>query len=211
MGPGLRGPGRFVLAVALAAQAAPARPWEDAAAGLPSAAHSPHPIRDSIDRAVRRVLEAHVRPCAEANSRGVPCFPALVEVEGTRLSVVGSLRSYRPANSPSPSRPPTPAEMAPYGSGGPLSATGRVALGDPVCAVKSLWKRLKGEGGPYYLYRTWDSGGDEPLLTDHELDAEDFAARPDLRYELVGTFDGECAAVAAWRRVLREASAPSSP
>jgi hypothetical protein len=101
--------------------------------------------------------------------------------------------------------------MGPYRSGGPLSATGQVALGDPVCAVKSLWKKLKGEGGPYYLYRTWDSGGDEPLLTDHELDPEDFASRPDFRYELVGKFDGECAAVAAWRKALREASEPSPP
>lgn len=183
-------------------------------AGLLSAAPAPgtapknHPIRDSIDRAVQRVLEAHLRPCAGAEQQGVPCFPALVEAEGSRLSVADSIRSFRPGGSPSPGRPPTVTEMAPYREGGPRSAVGGVPLGDVVCTVKSLWKRLKGEGGPYYLYRTWDKDEETPLLTDHEIEPEDFAARPDFHYLFVGKFDKECEAIAAWRKSLREAAEP---
>jgi len=177
----------------------------------PAPAFPPRPIRESIDRAVQRVLEAHVRPCARAEKQGVSCFPALVEAQGIRLSVADSIKSFRPDGSPSPGGPPTVAEMAPYRSGGPLSATGGIPLGDTVCTVKKLWKKLKGEGGPYYLYRTWDAEGERPLLTDHEIDPEDFAARPDFHYVFVGKFDGECAAIAAWRKALREAVAPPPP
>jgi hypothetical protein len=177
----------------------------------PAAVFPKYPIRDSIEHAVERVLAAHLRPCSEAEEQHVPCFPAGVEAQGSRLSVADSIRSFRSDGSPSPDRPPTLGEMAPYRSGGPQSATAQVAVGDPVCAVKSLWKKIKGEGGPYYLYRTWDAQGERPLLTDREIEPADFAQRPDFHYVFVGKFDGECAAIAAWRKTLRDAAAPPPP
>ena len=118
-----------------------------------------------------------------------------------------SIRRYRPDGSPSPSRPPTVAEMAPYMSGAPQSAVGGVGVGDPVCAVKSLWKKLKGRGGPYFLYRTWDDRGERPLLTDRPVDPEDYLSNPHFHYEFLGEFQTECKAIAAWRTALRDAVA----
>jgi hypothetical protein len=189
------GPGVIVLSAGLFSPAAG-----------PGTTASPYPIRSSIDRAIQQVLDAHLRPCSEAEKQRVPCFPTQVEAQGQRLSVADSIRTYRPDGSPSPGRPPTVGEMAPYQSGAPLSASGAVPLGDVVCSVKSFWKRLHGEGGPYYLYRTWDGDRESPLLTDRELDPEDFATRPDFRYVFVGRFNKECDAVAAWRKATRDAA-----
>jgi hypothetical protein len=177
----------------------------------PAAAFPKHPIRDSIEHAVERVLAAHLRPCSQEEQQGMPCFPSRVEAQGSRLSVADSIRSFRSDGSSSPGRPPTVAEMAPYRSGGPQSATAQVPVGDPVCAVKSLWKKIKGEGGPYYLYRTWDTQGEQPLLTDHEIEPADFAGRPDFNYAFVGKFGTECAAITAWRKALRDVAAPPPP
>ena len=43
------------------------------------------------------------------------------------------------------------------------------------------------------------------MLTDHKLDAEDYRANLDFRFEFVGQFDSECAAVPAWNQALRDA------
>jgi hypothetical protein len=177
----------------------------------PAMALPRQPIRESIDGAVEQVLQAHLRPCELESRQQIPCFPTLVEAQSDHLSVAASVRAYRPDGSPSPSRPPATAEMAPYRSGGPQSATGGVSLGDLVCSAKALWKKLRGRGGPYYLYQIWDIRGEEPLLTDRELDPAEFNSRPDFRYVLVGKYDDDCAAIAAWRKALRETQASPAP
>jgi hypothetical protein len=197
------GPGAVVLAAFAAGLASPA--------SGPAMALPRQPVRESIDAAVERVLQAHLRPCELESRQQIPCFPTLVEAESDRLSVAASVRGYRPDGSTSPSRPPTTAEMAPYRSGGPQAATGAVSLGDLVCSAKALWKDLRGRGGPYYLYQIWDIRGEEPLLTDRELDPAVFSTRPDFRYVLVGKYDEDCAAIAAWRKALRETQAPPAP
>jgi hypothetical protein len=168
----------------------------------------PTPIRDSIDKVVERVVLAHLGPCQLAGRDGVPCFPVSVEQEGPRFSVADALRRYRASGSPLPGGVPTvadiQAQMAGAPSGPPPSATGGVGF-DPVCTTKNLLKKLSGRGTTYYLYRTWDARGERPMMTDHPVDASDYQANPDFHYELIGKFDGECAAVAAWNQALRDA------
>jgi hypothetical protein len=166
---------------------------------------SRQPIRDSVDRAVERVVLAHQYPCDRADRLGVPCFPMAVEQEGPRFSVADALRRYRAGRGPTPGRPPTVAETLGQLSGAPLSASGGVSF-DPVCTAKNLVKRLSGRATTYHLYRMSDRRGDRPLLTDRPLDPNAYATHPDVHYEYLGKFDGECEAVAAWRAALRRAT-----
>jgi hypothetical protein len=164
------------------------------------------PIRDSIERVVERVVLAHLAPCELASRSGVPCFPSGIENAGLRFSVAEALRRYRGEGGPAPGVP-TVAEIQGQMSGAPQSASGGVG-GDPVCAAKNLWKKVRVKGTTYHLYRTWDERGERPLMTDHLLDPDDYRANPQFHFEYLGQYDGECAAVAAWNKALRDAVAP---
>ena len=164
------------------------------------------PIRDAIDRVVEQVVLAHTAPCELARRKGVPCFPSGIENQGQRFSVAEALRSYRGTGSPAPGVP-TVAEIQGQMSGAPQSASGGVG-GDPVCTLKNVWKKLSGKGTTYHLYKTWDERGERPLMTDHLLDPEDYRHNPQFRFEYIGEYSGECAAVAAWNKALREAVNP---
>jgi len=161
------------------------------------------PIRDAIDRIVEQVVLAHMAPCDLARRDGIPCFPSGIENEGPRFSVAEALRRYRGTGGPAPGVP-TVAEIQGQMSGAPQSASGGVG-GDPVCGLKNVWKKLRGKGTSYHLYRTWDERGERPLMTDHLLDPEDYQANPQFHFEYIGQYDGECAAVAAWNKALRDA------
>jgi hypothetical protein len=161
---------------------------------------SRRPIHDSIERVVDAVVASHTQPCDVARQRGVPCFPVSIEQEGPRFSVAGSLRRYRPTSGPTPGVP-TNAEIHEQMSGAPLSASGGVGF-DPACTLKNLVTRISGGSTTFYLYRMWDEMGARPLLSDHELDPKTYLANPFAQYELLGKFDGECAAVAAWRQAV---------
>jgi hypothetical protein len=177
-------------------------PAQEAASSPPRG----RPIHDSIDRVVDRVVEARLKPCAVAKQQGVPCFPVSLEQEGPRYSVAEALRRYRGEGAPAPGSP-TRSEIQGQLSGAPQSASGGVGF-DPVCAVKSLFGKLSGT--TFWVYRTWDARGERPLLTDRELDPKAYAANVDFRYELVGKYSGTCEALAAWRKALREATAPEA-
>jgi hypothetical protein len=200
---------RVAVAVVLGLVGAPGlAPAEDAAPSRrPARPWRPRPIHDSIERVVDRVVEARLRPCNRATQQGVPCFPVTTEQEGPRFSVAEALRRYRGTGSPAPGVP-TAAEIQGQMSGAPRSASGGVGF-DPVCSTKNLVRKLSGRNTTFHLYRTWDAGGERPLLTDHLLDPTDYATRTDFHYEYLGQFDGECAAIAAWRRVLRKATEPA--
>ena len=163
-----------------------------------------YPIRDSIDRAIEAVLLAHEKPCEWAKMMGVPCFPVSVEQEGPRFSVAEALRRYRGTGSAAPG-PPTVSELQHQLSGAPLSASGGVGF-DPVCTTKNLLKKISGKNTTFHLYRMWDARGERPMLTDRVLDPKTYAANLDVHYEYMGEFDGECEAVAAWRKALRKAT-----
>jgi hypothetical protein len=222
--PTLRMAGVGLACVAWAVTAAPAQeaapPPDPASAPKPAAAPAPdpaspvrsrrvpsrRPIHDSVERVVDAVVASHMQPCDVARQHGVPCFPVSVEQEGPRFSVAESLRRYRPTGGPAPGVP-TRAEIQQQMSGAPLSASGGVGV-DPVCTVKNLVKKLSGGSTTFYLYRMWDEMGERPLLTDHELDPKTYLANPFAQYELLGKFDGECAAVGAWRQALRKGATP---
>jgi len=172
--------------------------------------HSPRsrrPIHDSIDRVVESVVVAHMKPCDVAQQQGVPCFPVSVEQEGPRFSVAEALRRYNADDRPA-TGVPTVAEIQGQMSGAPQSASGGVGF-DPVCTAKNLVKKLSGRNTTFHLYRMADERGERPLLTDRKLDPKAYAANPTVHYEYLGQFDGECAAVAAWRKALRQATEPA--
>jgi hypothetical protein len=178
-----------LLPTAASAQALPTRPRRT-------------PIRDSVDRVIDRVVLAHLGPCQLAGREGVPCFPISIDRE-RRYSVADSMRSYRGTGAASPSVPTT-ADIQGQMSGAPQSASGGVGF-DPVCTVKNLVKKLSGNGTTYYLYKTWDARGERPMMTDRKLDPFEYQSSPGFRFEYLGSFDSECAAVAAWNKALRDA------
>jgi hypothetical protein len=178
-----------LLPTAASAEALPARPRRT-------------PIRDSVDRVIDRVVLAHLGPCQLAGREGVPCFPISIDRE-RRYSVADSMRSYRGTGPASPSVPTT-ADIQGQMSGAPQSASGGVGF-DPVCTVKNLVKKLSGNGTTYYLYKTWDARGERPMMTDRKLDPFEYQSSPGFRFEYLGSFDSECAAVAAWNKALRDA------
>jgi hypothetical protein len=147
-----------------------------------------------------------MKPCDAAREQGVPCFPVSVEQEGPRFSVAEALRRYRADGRPAPGVP-TVSEIQGQMSGAPRSASGSVGF-DPVCTAKNLVKKLSGRTTEFHLYRMWDARGERPLLTDRKLDPKAYDANPAVRYEYLGEYDGECAAVAAWRKALRNATEP---
>jgi hypothetical protein len=197
-----------LAAVVVLASIGPAAPAQDPApAPSPSrAGRRRYPIRDSIDRVLDAVVAAHLKPCDNAQRQGVPCFPVSVEEKGPRFSVAEALRRYRATGSPAPGVP-TVAEIQDQMSGAPQSASGGVGF-DAVCTAKNLVRKLSGRSTAFYLYRMRDERGERPFLTDRELDPKAYA-NPGVHYEYIGRFDGECAAVAAWRRALRESTEPA--
>jgi hypothetical protein len=195
-----------VVVLASVVPIAPAGAQDPVPPPRPAQAARRRPIRDSIDRVLDAVVLAHMKPCDVAQQRGVPCFPVSVEQEGQRFSVAEALRRYRGTGSPAPGVP-TVAEIQGQMSGAPRSASGSVGF-DPACTAKNLVKKLSGKNTTFYLYRTWDARGERPMLTDRPLDPKDYAANIDFHYEYLGKFDGECAAVAAWRAALRKATEP---
>jgi hypothetical protein len=193
-----------VVVLASVGPTSPARAQDPVPSPRPSPAAKRRPIRDSIDRVLDAVVLARLKPCDVALKQGVPCFPVSVEQEGPRFSVAEALRRYRGTGSPAPGVP-TVAEIQDQMSGAPLSASGGVGF-DPVCTVKKLFG--KKAGTTFYLYRTWDARGERPMLTERPLDPKAYALNPEFHYEYIGKFDGECAAVAAWRKALRRATEP---
>jgi hypothetical protein len=189
-----------------APRAEPAQDPSPRATPSRAASRRRYPIRDSVDRVVDAVVLAHLKPCDIAQRQGVPCFPVSVEQEGPRFSVAEALRRYRGTGSAAPGAP-TVAEIQHQMPGVSQSASGGVGF-DPACTAKNLVRKLSGRNTTFHLYRMWDERGERPLLTDRLLDPKAYAANLAVHYEYLGKFDGECAAVAAWRQALRRATEP---
>jgi hypothetical protein len=158
---------------------------------------APGPIAASIEPVVAHRLRLDLgEPCPATLDASVPCFPARVEVAaGDRVdSPLEALRKETFDGG-------APAPRTPNGS-----ATGGIRF-DPVCAVRSLVKGIRGKNDRYYLYRVWSATGEHALLRETPFDPKDPVERPGLRYELLDEIHGECQAVAAWRKANREAEA----
>jgi len=166
----------------------------------PSPSPSPRPISDSIDRVVKRLEQERKDPCLQAKEKGQPCFP--VEIVEPGISVRDSLRTpptRDDSQAPSPNRPPSKAEMAPYRRGRVAPIVGIFSF-DPGCALKVTVKNLKGKNDVYYLYRERDIHGERVALYDHRLDASTFQGE----LEFLGKFEGECNALAAYQKEQRK-------
>jgi hypothetical protein len=183
---------RILAALVLLAAAAAARA-QDRPPPSPSPSPSPSPrtVRESVDPVVERMENERRDPCLKAKEEGRPCFPVTATIKGEEYSVRRSLGIL--GDKPVHTTAPTADEMKEYRPGSQTPIAG-VSF-DPVCAVKGLLKSLKGKNNVYYLYVVRDSKGDRAQLYDHKLEAETFQGN----LSFVGRFEGECAAVAAWR------------
>jgi hypothetical protein len=168
----------------------------------PSPPPSATPIRDSVERVVARMEEQRTDPCLRAIEEGRPCFPVTTTISGPTYSVREGLREALA----SPAPPPRD-EMGPYRPG-PKSTVVPLVSFDPGCLGKSIFKKLKGRNDTYYLYRLRDPLGERVELYDRRLEASTFQGE----IEQLGKFDGECDAIAAYRRAqLRYAPASPAP
>jgi hypothetical protein len=203
----LAGAGADLALAQSAADPAPATPAaspETAPAIRPVARRRRLPFAEAVEKAVDEVMRRHYDPCAAAKAQGVPCFPSGIDREGPRYSVADAMRKYRPDGRRAEGAPITAGEMIDHSGAAPQSASGGVGV-DPVCTAKSLIRRITG-GGRLYLYRLTDGHGVvRPVLTDRKIEPAVYASNPDARYEYLGDYPGECEAIAAWRKALREA------
>jgi hypothetical protein len=172
----------------------------------PAPSPSPRPPRSillSVPKAVDRLL-AENAPCADSQRYGVPCFATHVEA-GPRYSVEEGLR-HIDMSGPRPPGPPTVSEMLEGWrfNNNPGRATVDLVQGDPVCAVRSLAKLFTGRNDTYYVYRIVDSFGPRAAMYERPIAPETYAQAPEVSYELVGKFRGECEALKAYRQALRE-------
>jgi hypothetical protein len=185
-----------VVAVALFAGRALAQ--EASPSPVPSPSPAPRAtLFSAIDPTVAAWWSANHDPCRGV-SKGVPCFPVEIQAEGPTVSVLGSLYHLDDAKRPE-HRPPTMDEMR-EARPGTQSAIGNFFSTDPVCAVKKLVKTVKGKHDTWYLYRIRDTGGSHVVMKDEKLDAT--YVQGDVEY--LGKFDGECAALQAFRHEDRK-------
>ena len=174
----------------------------------PSAAPSPpaRPVSESVDRVVGRMEDEREDPCKKAAQEGRPCFPVSTTVRGEEFSVRKSLGLPDAEKSkPAPGGTPTVAEMGPYRPG-PKAIPITLVKFDPGCVAKGILKALKGRNDTYYLYRVRDTQGERVALYDRKLEAETFQGE----LAFLGKFDGECDAIAAYRREERK-NPPTGP
>jgi hypothetical protein len=163
----------------------------------------PRPIADSIARAVADAI-ANDPTCQAARAENVPCFPSSVEVKGQTLQK--ALERFRGPSGSVGEGPPGPSaadeERLRNPQQAPLPVVGGVSF-DPVCAGKSLWRQIKGKKGTFWVYRVRDRIGETVVLRDAPLEAQQEAEGGLRAFELLGKYDGECAALAAYRNALR--------
>ena len=173
-----------------------------ASAGLAQEASAPPttqaagPLLQAIDPAVEKWWSENREPCRKPIKLGVPCFPVEVHAEGPSVSVRDSLWDFGPKDKQSEHRPPTLKEMQPARPG-PESVIIPFALlsFDPGCVAKQVLKTIKWKNDTYYLYRLRDASGEHVALRDQKLEARTYQGSA----EFLGQFEGECAALAAFR------------
>ena len=169
----------------------------------PSVWTSPRPIADSVDRVVERLEEEGKDPCRRAREEGRLCFPVTLETPARTYSVRESLGEAATRSVPTPPRPNT--DMGPNRPGTQSTVVPLVSF-DPGCVGKTIFKKLKGRNDTYYLYRLRDAQGERVEMYDRKLEPSTFQGE----LAFLGRFDGECDALAAYRRE-RNKLAPPEP
>jgi hypothetical protein len=157
---------------------------------------------------VEKMEEQRKDPCVAAKEKGVPCFPVETTIKGEEVSVRESLRTYDPRkDSRNPGGGPGTEDMKAHRPGyTPGTQPIPLVKFDPGCVGKSALKRFKGKNDVYYLYRVRDIHGTRVALYDRRLEPSTFQGE----LELLGKYDGECDARAAYlRELLQESPGPS--
>lgn len=172
-----------------------ALPGAGLAQDRPLPSPSPRPISESVEPVVERMENERTDPCFKAKEEGRPCFPVTATIKGPEYSVRRSLGIIGDKDKPAPGTPPTTNEMREYRPGSRAVPVNLFSF-DPGCVAKALLKSLKGKNDVYYLYVVRDTQGERAALYDRKLDAATFQG--DLAF--VGRFEGECDALAAYRR-----------
>jgi hypothetical protein len=183
----------LVVARLLAASTAAAQP-----APPPSTLPS-RPVSSSVEPVLDKLEQEERERCRKALDKGIPCFPVDAEPRAPDASVREQFGNYRPDKTPKRTQP------SDWGENRPQPAPFIPLLSfDPVCAVKSALRHLKGKTNTFYLYRMRDMYGLRAALSDHKVDAATFQGE----LEFLGRFDGECDALAAWRKEDRKIRKP---
>jgi hypothetical protein len=158
-------------------------------------------LAKSIDRAVQKVEDERREQCRDADANEVPCFPISVETNH-RLRLNQALARLR-KNNPDVGHGVLPTDPLAPARPTPAPAANVVSL-DPVCAVKALIKGFKGKNQHYYLYRVKGVMGESIALRERPLTPAGDNERAPLEFKLLGEYDGDCDAVAAHAKALRE-------
>ena len=158
-------------------------------------------LASTIDRAVRKIEDERREQCHDADANDVPCFP--ISVEADRREHLNRALARLRKNNPDvghgilPTDPLAPARPT------PVPAVNVVSF-DPGCAIKALIKGFKGENQHFYLYRVKGVMGESIALRERPLTPAGDEKRAPIEYKLLGEYDGECEAVAAHAKALRE-------
>ena len=196
--PGARG--RIVLLASLLFAWPASAPGQD----RPLPSPSPRPVSESVERVVEKMEKERADPCIAAKAEGRPCFPVSTTIRGEEYSVRKSLGLPDTEKSkPAAGGAPTVSEMGPYRPGSKATPINVVSF-DPGCVLKGILKSLKGKNDTYYLYRVRDTHGERVALYDRKLDATTFQGE----VAFLGKFEGECDALAAYRREERKLAPP---
>jgi hypothetical protein len=187
----------------VATPAGPVGARDGGASATPVPSPSPRPITDAVDRVVMEVDEARREACREAEAKDLPCFPVSVEAQDDRRGHVNrALERLRKENADVGKGPMGPDPLAlPLPTPPPAVS---LATFDPVCAVKALIKGATGRNQHYYLYRVKGINGESIALRETPLMPAGEQTRAPLEFLLLGEYDGECEAVAAHAKALRE-------
>jgi hypothetical protein len=166
-------------------------------------------MSESVDRVVGEVEQSEEVGCEQAQKDGLPCFPAEVEAK-KHSDFEGALkRELEDELRPKPKGPPA---ADPLGVPHPFPTP--VVAGvtfDPVCAVQSIFRQLKGNSDTFYLYRVRGPLGEYIDMRDERIDLEKNPNAAPAEMELLGEYKGPCAALAAYWKAQRDLAAQKHP
>jgi hypothetical protein len=162
-----------------------------AASPSPAVTLPARPVSNSVEPVIDKLEEEEKERCRKAQEKGIPCFPVDTEGRAPDASVRELFEEYRPGRLPRRPQPSDWMENRPL----PAPFIPMVSF-DPGCAAKSIVRSLKGKSNTYYLYRMRDRHGLRAALSDRKVEAATFQGE----LEFLGRFDGECDALAAYRK-----------
>jgi hypothetical protein len=183
----------LLVPLASAQEPSPTPPVTEA----PPLVGDPRPISASVEPAVEKAEAARRDPCKGVAVKGVPCFAATAEKQGRVYSVRESILGLGAEDLKGG---PAPDPFGPSRNGGAGAPRVTGVTFDPGCVAKSFVKKVKGRNDVYYVYLLHSPDGDRVEMRDSRIDPATFQGN----VELLGRYDGECEALAAFRAAQRQ-------